>query len=718
MTKEVGLAGYTDRLSGRPGETIRFYVSSTATSSNVTARMTRSICADPNPKGPGLIEEDASAWFPSREFPGRHQPIESGSFAKSRGNLHVPPNSTTTLSVEIWVFPTVLLEDKHLQCIWSWGKLGLFLNSTGCLDVRYSQESILTSSKALLLHKWYRCVLTIVDSSKWELTILRQSGIAKKRASVFTASSCYSDAVGLCCTGSPFELATGGTFNGRLESPEIKIDGQTMASWDTSKNMTEWIIPSQIENDNPLILYNHPTRAVKGRLWDGTEFNWKHKPSHFGGIHFHDDDCYDFGWDCDLRWEIPINMPSGIYIVRLSNTIDQESLPLFICPAKCTSQGSSDKKKRICILVSTFTYVMYGNHARADFEPSWLERIKKWDAYPHNASQYTNYGPSTYNFHTDGSGICFASHLRPLFNLRPQYLTFGGSTCSGLRHFPADSHLIAWMHHEKIDYDIVTDHELHRDGVAAIASYQTLVTGSHPEYHSLETLNALQEFRDDFGGNLIYLGGNGFYWRVAAQDEDASLLEIRRSEDGVRTWASQPAEYHHMTDGGGYGGLWRRNHRPPQQLVGVGFTAQGSFVGMPYQRVCFDPRMDWVFEGIENEEVLGNFGFSGHGAAGFELDRVDRRLDGEEYDIVILAQSFDENKQYMLVPEEVLTTYSNLSGTTEDQARRSDMVFFQTSSGAKVFSVGSITFCGSLPWNNFDNNISVLLRNVILHFSE
>lgn len=362
---------------------------------------------------------------------------------------------------------------------------------------------------------------------------------------------------------------------------------------------------------------------------------------------------------------------------------------------------------------------MYGNHSRADFKPSWLDRIKEWNAYPHNPSQHPNYGCSTYNFHSDGSGICFASHLRPLFNVRPNYLTFGDTTCSGLRHFPADTHLIAFLHHYNIDYDIITDHELHKDGVAAIAGYQTLITGTHPEYHTRESLNAVQEFRDDHGGNIMYLGGNGFYWRIAAKnDGDASMLEIRRAEDGVRTWASEPGEYYHMLDGS-YGGLWRRNGRPPQALVGVGFTAQGSFKSMPYRRVCFDKKVEWLFTGLSpGENLLGDFGYSGNGAAGFELDRADRRLDGSEHEIIIVAQSFDKENEFMLVPEEVLTTYSNLSGSSGDQARRSDMVYFQTASGAKIFSVGSITFCGSLPWNNFDNNISTIIRNVINHFSD
>jgi N,N-dimethylformamidase len=51
-----------------------------------------------------------------------------------------------------------------------------------------------------------------------------------------------------------------------------------------------------------------------------------------------------------------------------------------------------------------------------------------------------------------------------------------------------------------------------------------------------------------------------------------------------------------------------------------------------------------------------------------------------------------------------------------DPLIRSDMVYFETAKGGAVFSVGSITFCGSLPWNNFDNQISTLLRNIVKRF--
>ena len=71
----------------------------------------------------------------------------------------------------------------------------------------------------------------------------------------------------------------------------------------------------------------------------------------------------------------------------------------------------------------------------------------------------------------------------------------------------------------------------------------------------------------------------------------------------------------------------------------------------------------------------------------------------------------------MLVQEEVLTNFTNTAGLSNLQAKRADMVYFRSGKG-QVFSVGSICFCGSLPWNNFDNNISTLLRNVIRKFTE
>jgi N,N-dimethylformamidase len=66
----------------------------------------------------------------------------------------------------------------------------------------------------------------------------------------------------------------------------------------------------------------------------------------------------------------------------------------------------------------------------------------------------------------------------------------------------------------------------------------------------------------------------------------------------------------------------------------------------------------------------------------------------------------------MLVPEEQLTHLTNLTGGTEAEAKHADMIYCTYPGGGSVFATGSITFCGSLPWNDYDNNVSQILQNV------
>jgi hypothetical protein len=44
-------------------------------------------------------------------------------------------------------------------------------------------------------------------------------------------------------------------------------------------------------------------------------------------------------------------------------------------------------------------------------------------------------------------------------------------------------------------------------------------------------------------------------------------------------------------------------------------------------------------------------------------------------------------------------------------------VYFETTAGGAVFSTGSITFCGSLSGNSYDNNVSRMLENVLWRFA-
>jgi N,N-dimethylformamidase len=438
-------------------------------------------------------------------------------------------------------------------------------------------------------------------------------------------------------------------------------------------------------------------------------------------------------------------MKSGNYALLLQFGDDgddednhyKDNIPFFVVPPKGKKQAD------LAVLVSTFTYTIYGNHARGEWEadPNWKSAWKgetntHMGSYPYNPREHPEHGWSTYNTHLDGSGISLASWKRPLLNLRIGYLTFPYPEIngSGLRHYPADTHLTAWLEAKGIEYDIITDWELHTEGCDVLKPYRVVTTGSHPEYHSEASLDALRDYRNLHAGRLMYLGGNGFYWKIAVGTDDqgsSGILEIRRGEGGIRAWASDPGEYYHQLDGQ-YGGLWRRNGRAPQALMGVGFTAQGNFVGSYYKvnrKARANPRTSWMFEGISDDNnKIGNYGLSGHGAAGFELDRTDVALGTPEHAVVVAsseghiipdnAASSTSASAWVLVFEERLTHHGNLVGVPDQDLIRADLAFFETHSGGAVFSTGSITYCGSLLTNNCNNDISILTKNVLTKFMD
>ena len=373
---EVELAAYTNRLSGRPGDNIHFHVSSKS-DSLITATLHRCICSDPNPAGPGVVEYDASEWFPVKSFIGRHQKFRRGSFARSRDSIRVPEQSNQA-SVDVWVYPTLISRcgelrtstqgDTPNQCIWSWGGLGLFMNINGYLVLCCDRKECIASSDQIMLlpNKWYHVTTAVQQTGNTRfhctLTVVQKDGLSKKKlATVFICEN-EVDISQMIPKNAHLHLASGGTFNGRLEDPTVRVSNDKTGRdlklcWDTSQNMTEWTIPSKCAS-NLLQLHNHPTRAVKGHKWDGSEFCWRHNPNHYGAIHFHDDDVYDFNWDSDLDWTIPKGIPSGVYIVRLRNDNDDEdSLPLFICPP--LDDTKRDEKKKLSMLMPTFTYSEY-----------------------------------------------------------------------------------------------------------------------------------------------------------------------------------------------------------------------------------------------------------------------------------------------------------------------------------------------------------------------
>jgi len=725
----LALTGYTDRFSAAPGGRIAFKISSTFEEA-YEVDVVRIIHGDPNPDGPGVKLRSVDASI-AGSYPSRFQPVDLGSYARIGDGGALGDLEAFTIGAVVW--PT--LPDKGPQAVLSrWDDdagtgFSLEVGPEGATLVVGGGE--ISVGKRMRRHQWYRVIATCDPASR-TISVSQEPLAPEFMCDDTGTNSTVLDAAPVIGGGGPLligaraERRIARHFNGKIENPfalssaDAKTAGEVFdgarpgslaAYWDFSQEITSMKVrdtgPNGLDGD----LVNVPSRAMTGSQWDGTEMCFRHAPEQYAAIHFHEDDLHDCGWQDDFVFEIPADMPSGIYGCRLRCQHVEDVIPFYVRPH--TGKPTSD----VVFLASTFTYQIYGNHTRMVSDHKFREKGRRWGASQHLPDDHSDYAHSTYNYHTDGSGVAYSSRLRPLMTMRHNFLTFDDPYGSGMRHFPADTHLIDWFEAMGHQVDVITDEDLDDVGVDLIAPYKVVVTGSHPEYHTKGTLDAFATYTQERGGRLMYMGGNGFYWRVARHPDIPGMLEIRRAENGIRAWAAEPGEYYNAFDGS-YGGLWRRNGRPPQLLAGVGFSSQGGFEGSYYRRGPGgeDPRASWILEGI-NEEVLGNFGLSGGGAAGFELDRADVRLGTPEHAIVI-ASSENHQPSFIAVLEDQLSQRNTYTGVPHTELIRADITFFETPNGGAVFSVGSITFCGSLSHQDYKNNVSRMVDNVLRRFKE
>ena len=475
-----------------------------------------------------------------------------------------------------------------------------------------------------------------------------------------------------------------------------------VAGWDFSRD-----IPTTRVVDTSLAAHhgetvNMPVRAMKGWNWDGSEYVWTRKPEHYGAIHFHNDDLYDCGWDTDFTFDVPATLGSGIYCAKLTRDGHQDYCPFVVRPPL------GEARADLALLLPTASYWAYADR---HVEVEWRERENVtgyWAALDPSAlylHEHPELGVSMYDTHSDGSGVCYASRLRPILNMQPN---------ERLWQFAADTHITDWLEEKGIAYDVITEDDLDRHGVALLAPYRCVMTGTHPEYPSLNMMEAYDAYKAA-GGRFIYFGGNGFYWRVSYHPDLPGVIEMRRAEDGIRSWIAEGGEYYHGFTGE-LGGMWRRMGRAPQTVAGTGMCAQGFDFSTHYERTqaSFDPRAAFIFEGIGDEEKIGDFGLLGGGAAGWEVDRADFDL-GTPPHALVVASARDFTAAYHWVKEELTHTHSANTGETSPMVR-CDMVFHETANGGAVFATSSIAWAAALSHNGYDNNVSRISENVIRRF--
>jgi N,N-dimethylformamidase len=711
------ITGYCEPWSLRAGEPITLRASSHQPGP-AHLDVVRLHCGDPTSAGPGFWEEDVASVDdlpPTVEL--RHQPLRPGSYATvDLAGL----TATSTLDLDLWVFATRVGEPQTIATLVGPSMIVQLALIDGRLRARAGGADVALRPTPLTGRRWYRVALrfdlaagTMISEVTTELTRSPGQDLVELAAQDRGEQEPMTTAVRLVPSqlqrlvlagdtdrGAPTPTGGGPGFDGRIARPRLTVDDVELW-WDLAREMDGPAMVDGSGNDRPGRLHQLPTRAVTGPGWTGDEQRWTDDPSQWDAVHFHKDDLYDAGWDQTAAVTIPETLPSGIYAFRLRSGEETDRIPFFVRPA--AGAATAD----VALLMPSATYLAYANHRMLFEGADFIQTRNRLRPEHDYVRRHPELGRSMYEKHRDGSGVMFSSRLRPVLNLRP-----GADGWN----FTPDTDINAFLERELVaagtSHDIIADEDLHRDGFAALAPYRVLVTGSHPEYWSTAMLDALEQWQRQ-GGRLMYLGGNGFYWRVAFSDKWPGAMELRRAEDGVRNWQTGDGESYHAF-GGEYGGLWRRLGRPPNKLVGIGFTAQG-FERATHYDVNADSltgRTAWAWEGVEIEK--GRIGASGlgGGAAGQELDRYETKLGSPEH-AVILASATDFGPDMLRTKEEF---EGSVDFPTPDPKVRADIVFYETPGGGAVFSVGSISWFGALAVNGYRNDIAKLTANVLHRF--
>ena len=727
----LGIMGYWDRFSARPGDKPELKVSIEDGAAHFHVELVRLICGDDGPNGPGFKTESITSNV-NGVRPGDRQAIRAGSYVHMANLKAIRENAITLAAI---VMPTSLAK-RSSQCILgrqhdSSAGVALMIDANGHGGLWIhdgTSEAVVTSGTPMRDGCWYFLVASF-DGSKRKVRILQRpiSGKHRIERDVMEERSIDIDMPslpeGIALIGARPDPTEGAVdhFDGKIEAPAVyggalendqlaklihpfDIDLSAFGRWDFSRHIGSPDIADVSGNDCHGRCINLPARAVTGHAWRGQTTDWRSRPDLYGAIHFHCDDLEDCAWKTDVTWQIPSDLKSGIYAARLTTEKGGEDfVPLFILPPKGTNNAP------LAFLASTLTYLAYANshHGYVDSlsEPAYgtLLVLDRTDLF---LKERRDLGVSLYDRHRDGSGSCYSSAKRPILNMRPK---------RKLWNFNADLHIIDWLEESGIAYDVITDDVLHEEGGNLLHHYRCIMTGTHPEYHTARMLDAVEDWLGN-GGRLIYMGGNGFYWRVATHDAHPGAIEVRRGEAGTRCFEMPPGERHNQFDGE-FGGLWRSNGRPPQQLVGVGFVAEGFDSCHWYERTqaSFDPRGAFVFADVGKHDRIGDFGVLG-GAAGLELDATDPAL-GTPAHALVLARSTGHSNVYLVTVEEMLSTHPSVDGL-DNPLVRAELVFFETPSGGAVFATGSIAWAASLCHNGYRNNVAQITRNVVERFVE
>ncbi|HET6519486.1 MAG TPA: LamG domain-containing protein, partial [Geminicoccaceae bacterium] len=452
----TALLGYCDKDSVAPGETVRFMVSCIG-AERYRAEVVRLINPQAGPLGTPFRTEPVDC--PANgEYAGRRQAMYCGSFGVVDPHPLIAGLSSFTVQAMVW--PTTPGRGRQaLLGTWSESEergFGLGLDETGALVLRLGDGrgdvATVSTGVPLLARRWYfvaasfdagsgRLMLhqePLADGTFHDQRPVHHGGRVEFRPAPGPGPFLFAawhagEADHPTADGG---LVAGGFFNGRIDRPRLAnralsraemaelvggvlpagLEEAVVASWDLALDIPTETLTDTSPNRLHGRTVNLPTRAVTGHNWSGAVMDWTEAPGEYGAIHFHDDDLVDANWQPDFELTVPAGMRSGVYAARLTANEAEFYVPFFVRPPR------GEARSKVAYLAATATYIAYINN-RGRFLTRATElyhgRLTVMDAVDQLLLEYPEMGLSTYDRHSDGSGVCYSSRLRPATNVKP-----------------------------------------------------------------------------------------------------------------------------------------------------------------------------------------------------------------------------------------------------------------------------------------------------------
>ena len=302
----------------------------------------------------------------------------------------------------------------------------------------------------------------------------------------------------------------------------------------------------------------------------------------------------------------------------------------------------------------------------------FIIRPKKGDSTPiaiiaatNTWQAYNDWGKGSFYSNEIGNNCLATNYARLISSQRPINYQDPFHEAQPDDHLIRAELLIAkWLEKSEHNYVVYSEDDLNEDP-SILKKHKIVLLPSHPEYYTEAMLNAIEQHIQG-GGNILSLGGNALYYKIAMKGH-----QLEKHANGRVFDLSAD-----------FGGFWSTHHaRSSASILGVEYDARDYNTFQPYAVKAADHP---IFKGtnLKNGDLIAPKG-SGH-----EMD---------------VRNSFTP-------PNTIL-----LAKGTNPKGYGADMVLIELPSGAKVFSAGSLSFAYGM---SNDKKVQMLLDNLVKLMTE